>query len=332
MMHWSVCRRLGLGTAFGCVAVLTGATVTTPAAAQMPWPAKPLKIIVNFAPGGGADTATRHLQQPLSEILGVPVIVENRGGGGGIVGTEATVRSAPDGHTIGMIVSSHASNPALFASMPYDAVRDIKPITILFRATNVWAVHPSSPYKSLAEFVAAAKAKPGQLHVVTSGTGTAQHLGFEQFKIATGIDVTHVPYKGAGPALADLMSGQVQVGILNISGLLPSIKDGRLNGLAVTSGTRSVYAPEIASVAETVAGFDSVEWFAFAAPAGVPDEIIDKLYAAISKAARSPAFTPKVKEMGVDLVLNTPAELRAQIATELVKFKDLVAKAQIKLE
>lgn len=302
------------------------------AIAQTPWPTKPLKIIVNFAAGGGADIAARHLQQPLAEVLGQPVIIENRGGGGGIVGTEATVRSAPDGSTIGMIVSSHASNPALYKSMPYDAVKDIKPITILFRSTNVWVAHPNAPYKTLGDFVAAAKQAQGQLHVVTSGTGTAQHLGLEQFKIQSGIDVTHVAYRGAGPALSDLLIGQVQVGILNISSLLPHIKEGRLRALAVTSGSRSVYAPDIAPVAETAPGFDSVEWFAFAAPSGVSDEIVEKLHAAIVKAARTPVFGEKAKEMGVDLVLNTPAEFRELIGAELIKFKSLVEKAKITLE
>ncbi len=319
-----------IGTAgFACTLFLNP---TGPASAQAPWPAKPLKIIVNFAAGGGADIAARHLQQPLAEILGQPVIIENRGGGGGIVGTEATLRSAPDGYTIGMIVSSHASNPALYKTMPYDAVKDIKPITILFRSTNVWVAHPNAPFKTVGEFVAAAKEKPGQLHVVTSGTGTAQHLGLEQLKIQTGIDVAHVAYRGAGPALSDLLIGQVQVGILNISSLLPHIKEGRLRALAVTSGTRSVYAPDIASIAETVPGFDSVEWFGFAAPSGVPDALIETLHAAIVKAARTPVFGEKSKDMGVDLVLNTPAEFRTLIAAELLKFKSLVEKAKITLE
>lgn len=312
--------------ALGCV------TFVPSASAQSQWPTKPVRIIVPFAAGGGTDIAARHLQPLLAAELGQAIIIENKGGGGGIVGTEALVRAAPDGHTFGMIVSSHASNPALNKTMPYDAIKDVKPVTILFRATNVWVAHPSAPYTSLADIIAAAKAAPGKLSVVTSGTGTAQHLGLEQLKLLAGIDVVHVPYRGAGPALSDLQIGQVQIGVLNISSTLPPIKDGRLKGIAVTSGSRSVYAPEIASVADTIPGFDSVEWFAFIAPAGVPDEIVQKFYAAIVKSARSAQYAEKVKEMGVELVLNEPADFGKVIAADVAKFADLVKRAGIKLD
>lgn len=318
-----------LAAVAGGLAVLSA---LAPAAAQSTWPSKPVKIIIPFAAGGGTDIAARHLQPLLQEVIGQPIVIENKGGGGGIVGTEQLVRAAPDGHTIGMIVSSHASNPALYKTMSYDAIKDIKPITILFRATNVWAAHPSAPFTSLAEIIAAAKAAPGKIAVVTSGTGTAQHLGLEQFKLQTGIDIVHVPYRGAGPALNDLVIGQVQLGILNISSMLPHIKAGRLKGIAVTSGQRSAFAPEVASVAETVPGFDSVEWFAFIAPAGVPDDIIEKIYAAIVKAARTPQYDAKVKEMGVELVLNAPADFTKMIAAEVTKFADIVKRANIKLD
>jgi tripartite-type tricarboxylate transporter receptor subunit TctC len=168
--------------------------------------------------------------------------------------------------------------------------------------------------------------------VVTSGNGTQQHLGLEQLKLAAGINVVHVPYKGAGPAANDLVIGQVDVGILNISSMLAYIKDGRLTGLAVTEGKRSTYAPDLPSIAETVPGFNSVEWFAFIAPAGVPDDVIDKIQQAIIKAARTDAYAEKVKQMGVDLVLNTPAELRAQMEKEYKGFAELVEKANIKFD
>ncbi len=302
------------------------------ALAQAPWPSKPIRIIVPFAAGGGADIAARHLQPLLTESLGQPIVIENKGGGGGIVGTEQMVRSAPDGHTFGMTVSSLASNPALNKSMPFDALKDVKPVTILFRATNVWLVHPSSPYKSLAEIIAAAKASPGKIAAATSGSGTQQHLGLEQLKLITGVDITNVPYRGAGPALTDLLSGQIQLGILNISSTLPHVKEGRLRGIAVTAGQRSPYAPDMPSVAETVAGFDSVEWFGFIAPAGVPDDIIAKFYDALAKAARSPQFTARARDMGVDLVINTPAEFKTLLEAEVAKFADLVKRANIKLE
>ncbi len=302
------------------------------AAAQTVWPSKPVKIIIPFAPGGGTDIAARHLQPHLSAVLGQPIVIENKAGGGGIIGTEQIVRSTPDGHTIGMAVSSHVSNPALYKTMPYDALKDVKPITILFRATNVWVAHPSAPFKSVQDVLDAAKKQDGKFAVVTSGAGTQQHLGLEQLKLQTGVGMVHVPYKGAGPAANDLLSGQVQVGILNMSSMLPHIKEGRLRGLAVTSGKRSTFAPEVPSVAETVPGFDSVEWFCFLAPAGVPDEIIEKIYAAIVKAAAAPQFGERVKEMGVELVLNKPADFKAQMTAEHAKFADLIAKANIKLD
>lgn len=306
-----------------------GASATAAFAQAPAWPTKPLRIIVAFGAGGGSDLATRQLQQPLAEVLGVPVIVENKGGSGGIIGTEAMVRSPPDGHTIGMIVSSHASNPALHKSLPFDAIKDFKPITILFRATNVWGTPPSSPYKSMADVLAAAKAQPGKITVGTSGNGTAQHLGLEELKIAAGLDIVHVPYRSAPAALNDLAGGQIQLGILNISSMLAYVREGRLRGLAVTSGERSGYAPEIPAVSETVPGFHSVEWFAYGAPGGTPDDIVEKLYAAIVKAAENATFRDKMKTMGVDLVLNPPAEFRTFMASEVAKFKELVAKANI---
>lgn len=312
------------------VVAVTLAFPVLSASAETPvWPSKPLKIIVAFGAGGGSDLATRQLQQPLAEVLGVPVIVENKGGSGGILGTEAMVRSPPDGHTIGMIVSSHASNPALHKSMPFDAIKDFKPITILFRATNVWGTPPSSPYRTMADVIAAAKAQPGKLTVGTSGNGTAQHLGLEELKIMAGVDMVHVPYRSAPAALNDLAGAQIQLGILNASSMLAFIREGRLRGLAVTSGERSVYAPEIPSVAETVPGFSSVEWFAYGAPGGTSDEIVEKVYRAIVKAAENTAFREKMKAMGVDLVLNTPSEFRTFMAAEVVKFRELVEKAKI---
>lgn len=304
-----------------------------PAAAQTPGlPAKPLKIIVPWPPGGAADIACRHLQQPLAEVLGQPVVVENKSGAGGLVGSEAIARSPADGSTIGMVISSHASNTALHAKLPYDTVKDFKPITILVRAPNVLGVHPSAPYHSVADLIAAAKAQPGKLHYASSGNGTAQHLGLEHVKIVAGVDIVHVPYRGAGPALNDLVSGQVQVGVLNIAGMLPHLQAGHIRGLAVTSPKRSALAPDVPSMAETVPGFDFTEWFALLAPAAVPDEVVGKLYAAIAQAARTPVFQGKIREAGMELDLNSPAEFRALINSEITKFAELVAKANIKLD
>lgn len=300
--------------------------------AETKWPTKPLRIIVPWPPAGAADISARILQQPLTEVIGQPVIIENKSGAGGVVGTDALARSPADGSTIGMVISSHASNPALNPSLPYDAVKDFKPITILTSGANVVVVHPSTPYKTLEDIIAAVKANPGKMHYVTSGNGTAQHLGFESAKLATGMQIEHVPYKGAGPALNDLVAGQVHIGVLNIGGVMPHIQAGRLRAVAVTSPKRAAALPDVRSIAETIPGFDFTEWFAVMAPAGVPDEVVEQMYKAIKKAAENPTFIAKVKEGGMEPVLNTPADFKVLIASSIVKFKELVQRANIKLD
>jgi tripartite-type tricarboxylate transporter receptor subunit TctC len=314
----------------GFLGALALFAVIGPAAAQ--GSPKTLKIIVPWPPGGAADLSCRQLQQPLSEILGQPVVVENKSGAGGIVGSEALARSPGDGTTIGMVISSHASNTALHAKLPYDAIKDFKPITILVKAPNMIGVHPGTPYKSVSDIIAAAKAQPGKLHYASSGNGTAQHLGFEHIKIETGTSLSHVPFRGAGPALNDLVAGQIEIAILNIAGMLPHVQAGRVRALAVTSPKRSPMAPDVPTVAETLPGFDFTEWFALMAPGGTPDDVVEKLYAAIAKAARTPAFENRMKEAGMELGLNTPAEFRAVVAADIEKFGTLVKKAKITID
>lgn len=312
--------------------VLVAAPLLSSMAMAQAWPSKPLKIIVPWPPGGAADITARHVQAPLSEILGQPVVIENKTGGGGIVGTEAMVRSPPDGHTIGMVISSHASNVSLQPKLPYDAMKDAKPITIITRSANVMIVHPASPYKSVADVLAAAKAKPGDINVATSGNGTGQHFALEKMNLDMGVKMVQVPYRGAGPALNDLVGGQVQIGILNIAGALPHIHGGRLRALAVTTGQRVDFAKDIPALSETVPGLDIPEYFAVMAPGGVADDIVQKLYQAIAKAARTPAVVEKINAAGMELVLNTPAEFRARLESDIVKFAEIVKKADMKIE
>ncbi|MSO77504.1 MAG: tripartite tricarboxylate transporter substrate binding protein [Alphaproteobacteria bacterium] len=315
-----------------CLAVLFGVLLVGTAFAQAAWPSKPIKIIVPWPPGGAADLTCRLLQVPLAEILGQTVVIENKSGGGGIVGTEALVRSPADGHTIGMVISSHASNMALHSKLPYDTLNDTKPITIVTRSPNILVVHPSTPYRSLADIVEAAKSKPGSIHYATSGNGTAQHFGAEHIKLWARIDMVHVPYRGAGPALNDLVGGQVLVGILNIASTWPHVQSGRLRPIAVTGRDRSPNAPDVPAVSETITGFDFGEWFALMAPGRVPDEIVERLYAAIAKAAKTPEFQARALETGMEVVLNTPAAFRTMLDGEVKKFADLVREANIKIE
>lgn len=313
------------------LALLAVVPVTGGAWAQT-FPPKSVRIIVPWPPGGLSDIVCRQLQQPLADVLGVSVVIENKTGASGQIGTEAIARSKADGTVIGTVGSSHAANTALFPNLPYNAVADFKPITILARSPNIIGVHPSTPYKSLADVIAAAKSAPGKLHYVTSGNGTAQHLGFEQLKIETGINIEHVPYRGAGPALNDLSGGQVQLGFLNMAGMLPHVSAGTIRALAVSSPKRSAVLPDIPSIAETIPGFDFVEYAALVAPAGVPDEVIEKLYEAIAKAARSSAYETAITKLGMELSLETPAEYRAILARDIARIGNLVRTANIKIE
>ncbi len=327
-------RSMMLGTAVSALFAGLACVAAQPTYAQTATglPAKPLKIVVPWPPGGAADITARQLQQPLSEVLGQPVVVENKSGGGGVIGTEVLVRSPADGTTIGLITSAHIASPSLYSSLPYDALKDVKPITIVTRSPNVFSVHPSSKYKTLEDVLKAAKEAPGKLLVATSGNGTAQHFGFEQMKISTGTDIVHVPYKGAGPALNDLVAGQVEIGLLNIAGTMPHVNGGRLRAIAVTSPKRSPSLPDVPAVAELLPGFDFAEWFSMMAPAGVPDELIEKLYAAISKAARTKTFTDKMRDIGLELDLNSPLDFKKLVASEHKKLSELAKTAKIKLD
>ena len=293
---------------------------------------KALRIIVAFPPGGATDIVARYLQQPLAEALGQVVVIENKSGGNGLIGTEAVARAPADGTVLGMGTSSLAASPAIYSALPYDVHKDIRPITIVARSPNLISVHISSPLKSLADLIEAARRAPGKVIVATSGNGNAQHFGLEQLKITTATEIVHLPFRGAGPALNDLAAGQVEIGWLNIAGSLPFVQSGQLRPLAVTSLKRSASLPAVPAVAETLAGFDFTEWFALIGPGGLPDEVVDRLYAAIVKAARTPGMVAKIREAGMELDLNTPAEFRALMLSEDKKLGELAKRANIKLD
>ncbi len=302
------------------------------AAAQTAWPAKPLRIVVPWPPGGSADTSVRHLQAPLQEALGQPVVIENKSGGGGVIGTETVNRATPDGYTICLVTSAHTASPAIYSSMPYNAEKDLKPITIFVTSANVISVHPSSPYKTLKEMIDAAKAKPGNVIVATSGNGTAQHFGFEEIKIATKTDMVHLPYRGAGPALNDLVAGQVPIGYLNIAGTLPHVQANRLRPLAVTGFKRSAAMPDVPTISEMIPGFDFTEWHALVVPAAVPDDIVEKLYVAIAKAANTKEYIEKVGNVGMVVDIMSPADSAKKFTVEFKRLGDLAKAAGIKAD
>lgn len=303
-----------------------------PAKAQS-WPTKPIRMILPNPPGGTNDILARMLQTPLQEILGQSVVIENRSGGSNIPATEAIIRSAPDGYTIGTIISVHASNVALQPKLPYDSVKDITPIAFLGHVGNIVVVHPSVKANSMQELIALAKANPGKIHHGTSGMGTSQHFSGELLRLGTGADIVHVPYRGGGPAINDLLGGHVQMMFGNFTSILPHVRAGAVRPLAVTAGTRSPVFPELPTVAEAanLPGFAVTEWYAVIGPAGLPPEIVNKLKAAFYDALKRPEIASKIRDMGIDVEFMTPARLDEFIKAEIAKLSDIAKRANMRL-
>jgi len=275
------------------------------ARAQPAWPAKPIRWIVPFAPGGGTDTVSRLIADQLSRSFGQTVVVENKGGAGGNIGTVELARAAPDGYTIGLIsVASHTLNPMLYSKLPYDADKDIVGISRLAILSNLLGVTPTLPASNVAELIQLCKQSPGKYAFASSGPGSSLHLSGELFKVMAGVDILHVPYKGAGAAYGDLVSGVVQMMFANISSMLPQVRGGKVKGLAVTSAERSRVAPELPTIAETLPGYVATSWYGAGAPAGTPEPILAKLEAAITAALANPEIQKRwTDELGLDLPL-----------------------------
>ncbi len=321
-------RRICSGLA--AAALLAGAL---PAAQAQNWPSKPIRLIVPVAPGGATDTTARLLQEPLSQALGVPVIVENKPGGAGVVATESVVRSPPDGYTFAVVYTSHAGNPALLESLPYDSVKDITPIAFVWRAYLVFSVNNDVPIKSFAELLAKARAEPGKLACATGGVGQASHFAAARLEQMADIKLTHAPYRGAGPALADVLGGHVPILVSNISVAAPQVETGKLRPLAVTSPERSRIFPNVPTVAESgFPGYQISEWFGVIGPAGLPDDIVNRMNKAINDAAKTPNVVEQFKTMGVVVNLTTPAGFKDILAEETEVLTDIIRKGNIKAE
>ena len=295
------------------------------AAQAQPFPSKPLKIIVPAAPGGTTDIASRLVAKRMAEVMGQPVVVENKAGGGGIIGSQALKQSAPDGYTLIMgNIGPNAINFGLYKQLPYRA-EDFAPITLVVSVPNVLVVHPDVPAKSVKELVALAKSQPGKLSFASSGTGQSVHLSGEMFKLKTGTDIIHVPYKGAGPAVADLMAGQVTMMIDNLPSSLPHIQAGKLRALAVTSKDRVAELPDVPSLREL--GFEDFQvtaWFGLMAPGGTPQPIIDQLYKTISSILSEPDIRKRLTELGGTPGGQPPAQFTSFIAEERVRWVQLI--------
>ncbi len=306
--------------------------LTTPALAQK-FPDKPITIVVPYGPGGTNDIVAREVAQKMQEQFGQPVVVENKPGANGALGTGFVARARPDGYTIGIAPSSVlAINEWLYKDLPYDVEKDFQPLSLAGTTPNILVVHPSVPASTVAEFVALAKARPGSVAYASMGAGSTGHLNGELFKTLTGADIKHIPYKGSGPALNDLLAGQVQAMFDNLSTALTHVKAGKLKGLGVTSLEPSALAPEVPTVAATVPGFDATSWFGFIAPKATPKPIVDALADAIVKAMNAPDVRERLEKGGLTIVANKPEEFAAFIQAEKAKWGDVVKKANVRIE
>jgi tripartite-type tricarboxylate transporter receptor subunit TctC len=297
------------------------------------FPERVIKIVVPQAPGGGTDAIARILAQEMAKDLGVSVIVENKGGAGTILGTQAVTSSEPDGYTLLMGTFASAVNSSLVAKLPYDARRDLAPVALIARAFNIIVVNPKSPYKSLADLIAAAKADPGKLSFGTYGTGTSAHLGGELFKSLAGVSMTAVPYKGSAPALTDLLGGQIQVMFTTVSSAAALIEAGQLRALAMTSAERSPAFPQLPTVAEAgVPGYVLENWYGLFAPGKTPPDIVTRLNAAVGKALKSDAFTRIAVNEGLVMVPAPPEEFARYFRGEEQRWRKVIHDAGIKAD
>jgi tripartite-type tricarboxylate transporter receptor subunit TctC len=298
------------------------------------YPTKPIRIVVPFPPGGATDILARDVAQKLTEAWGQQVIVDNRPGAGGNIGSELVAKSAPDGYTLEMgTVGTHAINASLYAKMPYDHVKDFVPVILVAGVPNVLVVNPAVPVNSVAELIAYAKANPGKLNFASSGSGTSIHLSGELFKVMAGVQMTHIPYKGSAPALQDLLGGQVQLMFDNLPPSLPQIKAGKLRALAVTSATRAPALPDVPTLAEAgLPGFEASSWFGLLAPAGTPPAIVIKLNAEVAKWLATPDAKERLAKQGANAVGGTPEDFEKHIAAETVKWAKVVKESGAKVD
>ncbi len=316
------------------VALLLGAGLTAGSVMAQTYPTKPLRMVIGFAPGGGTDILGRIVAQQLGEGLGQRVVPDNRGGASGQIAAEIVAKSPPDGHTIMMVhIAAISILPSLYPKLPYDTQKDFTPISLVAIGPNLLVVHPSVPAKSVKDLVALAKARPGQLHYASPGTGTVQHLAAELFKLQTKIQMLHVPYKGSGQSIVDLVAGHVHLDFDAIPPVLPHVKSGRLRALAVTSEKRFSLLPEMPTVNESgVAGFDLSTWWGLVAPGAMNKDIVARLHLETVKLLRHPDVKERIANAGAEIVGNSPQEFAAFIESERVKYSRIVKEANIKVE
>ena len=306
--------------------LIGSAFAASPPYAADAFPTRPLRMIIPFPPGGGTDIMGRIVAQRLAEGLGMQVVVDNRGGAGGLIGTELTTRASPDGHTL-MIgsVSTICINPSLHKHITFDPGKDLAPISLVASTPSMLVVGAAVPVKTVKDLIALAKSKPGQLSYATPGSGSSSHLGTELFKDAAGVDILHVPYKGTGPAITDVASGQVTMFISNIPSVLPMLNAGRLRGLAVTSLQRTALRPDLPTVAESgIPGFEVIVWYGVLGPAGMARPVLMRLNQEVRKLSTLQDVKDRLASQGAEVITSTPEEFAARIRADRAKWEKIV--------
>ena len=321
-------RRQFLQLAAGAAAL----PVTSGVASAQTYPARPVRLVIGYTPGGSADLTARLMGQWLSERLGQSFVIENRPGGGTNIATEAVVRAAPDGYTLLLVAPANAINATLYDKLNFDFLRDMEPVAGIIRFPNVVVVTPSLPVNSIPELIAYAKANPGKLNMASSGNGSTIHMSGELFKMLTGINMVHVPYRGGAPALTDLIAGQVQVMFDNIPTCAEHVKSGKLRGLAVTSTTRSDVLPDLPVVADFLPGYEASAWYGVAAPKGTPPEIIERLNKAVNEILADPKAKARFTELGAFLLPGSALDFGKLLANETDKWGKVVKFAGAKVD
>ena len=310
-------------------ALLAGAAVT---ALAQTWPTRPVKLIVGFSPGGGVDINARLLAGKLSDLLGQQVIVENRPGAGTNIANEFVAKAAPDGHTLLINTSAVTINMSLYKNPPFNTLRDFVPVAVFSDSQNIMVVNAAKPFKSVADVISAARAKPGALTYGSAGAGSTQHLTGELFKLETKTDILHIPYKGSAPALTALMAGEIDMVFINVPAILPHVKSGRLRPLAAAGAKRSEILPEVPTLKESGINLVMALWYGVFAPAGTPKEIVARLSASINKAAYAPDIKQRLLDQGAEPVGNSQEEFGAMVKDEVAKWAEVVRAAGIKPE
>ena len=301
-------------------------------AIAQPYPSKPIRLLIPFPPGGSNDIVGRMAAHQLGERLGQQVVVDNRGGAGGTIGTEMAAKSPPDGHTLLLISVAHAFNQSMYRKLPYDPEKAFAPIAILGTGPVALIVHPGLPVNSVTELIALIKAKPGQLNYATAGIGSFQHLASELFKLQAGLDMVHIPYKGGGPSMMDVIAGQAHLSMASLIQVLPHARSGKLKVLATSGTKRSAALPDVPVIAETLPGYDASNWWGIVAPAATPAAVIDRLSAELAVVVSSSETQKRFQAEGAEAVRMSPAEFGRFIAAETLKWAKVVKEAGISAE